>query len=86
VSPVVAYLSSEACTDTGRIISSVAGNISRVHYAESPGVQFDPREVLDPDDIEAAWGEICDLSEAQPVEPGPLGDMVGRLTRMGLLG
>ncbi|MEA2180004.1 MAG: hypothetical protein QOG77_3301 [Solirubrobacteraceae bacterium] len=86
VSSVVAYLSSEACTDTGRIISSVAGNISRVHYAESPGVQFDPREPLDPDDVESAWEEINDLSEAKPVSPGPLGDMVGRLTRMGLIG
>jgi NAD(P)-dependent dehydrogenase (short-subunit alcohol dehydrogenase family) len=86
VSPVVAYLCSEACTDTGRIISAVAGNVSRVHYAESPGVQFDPRAPLHPDDIEASWEEICDLDEAQPVEPGPLGDMVGRLTRMGLLG
>ena len=86
VSSVVAYLCSEACTDTGRIISSVAGNISRVHYAESPGVQFDPRLPLDPDDVEAAWEEINDLSEAKPVSPGPLGDMVGRLTRMGLIG
>jgi NAD(P)-dependent dehydrogenase (short-subunit alcohol dehydrogenase family) len=86
VSSVVAYLCSESCTDTGRIISSVAGNVSRVHYAESPGVQFDPRERLDPDDVEAAWEEICDLSEAKPVSPGPLGDMVGRLTRLGLIG
>jgi NAD(P)-dependent dehydrogenase (short-subunit alcohol dehydrogenase family) len=85
VSSVVAYLCSEACTDTGRIISSVAGNVSRVHYAESPGVQFDPREPLDPDDVEAAWAEINDLSEAKPVSPGPLGDMVGRLSRMGLI-
>jgi hypothetical protein len=86
VSPVVAYLCSEACTDTGNIIWSVAGKVARVFYAETPGVQFDPSEALDPDDIEAAWPRIMDAEGAQPAAPGPIGDAAERLTQMGLIG
>jgi NAD(P)-dependent dehydrogenase (short-subunit alcohol dehydrogenase family) len=86
VSPVVAYLSSESCTDTGCIIWSVAGKVARVFYAETPGIQFDPSAPLDPDDVEAAWPRIIDADGAQPAAPGPIGDAVQRLARMGLIG
>jgi hypothetical protein len=86
VSPVVAYLCSESCTDTGCIIWSVAGKVARVFYAESAGIQFDPSEALDPDDVEAAWPRIVDVDGAQPAAPGPIGDAVQRLARMGLIG
>jgi NAD(P)-dependent dehydrogenase (short-subunit alcohol dehydrogenase family) len=86
VSPVVAYLSSESCTDTGCIIWSVAGKVARVFYAEAPGIQFDPSAPLDPDDVEAAWPRIIDADGAQPAAPGPIGDAVQRLARMGLIG
>jgi NAD(P)-dependent dehydrogenase (short-subunit alcohol dehydrogenase family) len=86
VSPVVAYLASEACTDTGNIIWSVAGRVARVFYAETPGVQFDPAAPLDPDDIEAAWPQITDVEGATPAAPGPIGDAVERLTALGLIG
>ena len=86
VSPVVAYLSSESCTDTGCIIWSVAGKVARVFYAETPGVQFDPGEPLEADDIEAAWPRIVDVDGAQPAAPGPIGDAMERLARMGLIG
>jgi NAD(P)-dependent dehydrogenase (short-subunit alcohol dehydrogenase family) len=86
VSPVVAYLCSESCTDTGCIIWSVAGKVSRVFYAETPGIQFDPGEPLHPDDVEAAWPRIIDADGAEPAAPGPIGDAVQRLARMGLIG
>jgi NAD(P)-dependent dehydrogenase (short-subunit alcohol dehydrogenase family) len=86
VSPVVAYLCSESCTDTGCIIWSVAGKVARVFYAETAGIQFDPSEALDPDDVEAAWPRIVDVDGAQPAAPGPIGDAVQRLARMGLIG
>jgi NAD(P)-dependent dehydrogenase (short-subunit alcohol dehydrogenase family) len=86
VSPVVAYLCSESCTDTGCIIWSVAGKVARVFYAETPGIQFDPAAPLDPDDIEAAWPRIIDADGSQPAAPGPIGDAVQRLARMGLIG
>ena len=86
VSPVVAYLCSESCTDTGCIIWSVAGKVSRVFYAETPGVQFDPSEPLVADDVEAAWPRIIDVDGAEPAAPGPIGDAIQRLARMGLSG
>ena len=86
VSPVVAYLCSESCTDTGCIIWSVAGKVARVFYAETPGIQFDPSAPLDPDDVEAAWPRIIDADGSQPAAPGPIGDAVQRLARMGLIG
>ncbi len=86
VSPVVAYLCSEACTDTGNVIWSVAGTVARVFYAETQGVQFDPAAPLEPDDIEAAWSQITDVEGAQPAAPGPIGDAVERLSAMGLIG
>jgi NAD(P)-dependent dehydrogenase (short-subunit alcohol dehydrogenase family) len=86
VSPVVAYLCSESCTDTGCIIWSVAGKVARVFYAETAGIQFDPSEALDPDDVEAAWPRIVHVDGAQPAAPGPIGDAVQRLARMGLIG
>jgi hypothetical protein len=86
VSPVVAYLCSDSCTDTGTIVWSVAGKVARIFYAETAGVQFDPSEPLDPDDIEAAWPQIVDTDGAGPAAPGPIGDAVERLTAMGLIG
>ena len=65
---------------------SVAGRVSSVFYAETPGVQFDPAEPLDPDDVEAAWPQIVDTDGATPAAPGPIGDAVERLTAMGLIG
>jgi NAD(P)-dependent dehydrogenase (short-subunit alcohol dehydrogenase family) len=86
VSPVVAYLCSESCTDTGCIIWSVAGKVARVFYAETAGIQFDPSEPLDADDVEAAWPRIVDVDGAQPAAPGPIGDALQRLARLGLIG
>jgi NAD(P)-dependent dehydrogenase (short-subunit alcohol dehydrogenase family) len=86
VAPVVAYLASESCTDTGQIVWAVAGRVARVFYAETPGVQFDPAAALEPDDIEAAWPQIMDMEGAEPAAPGPIGDAVQRLAQMGLIG
>jgi NAD(P)-dependent dehydrogenase (short-subunit alcohol dehydrogenase family) len=86
VAPVVAYLASESCTDTGQIVWAVAGRVARVFYAETPGVQFDPAAPLDPDDVEAAWAQITDAEGAAPAAPGPIGDAVQRLSGMGLIG
>ncbi len=56
VSPLVAYLASEGCTDTGRIFSVGGGYIARVAILEGAGVAFDG--VPDPDDIAARWDEV----------------------------
>jgi NAD(P)-dependent dehydrogenase (short-subunit alcohol dehydrogenase family) len=62
VSPLVAYLASEACTDTGRIYSVGGGYMARVAILEGEGATFDG--VPTPDDVADAWEQI------QQVGPG----------------
>jgi NAD(P)-dependent dehydrogenase (short-subunit alcohol dehydrogenase family) len=56
VSPLVAYLASDACTDTGRIFSVGGGYVARVALLEGPGATFD--HVPTPEDIADAWARI----------------------------
>jgi hypothetical protein len=56
VSPLVAYLTSEACTDTGRIFSVGGGYVARVALLEGAGATFDT--VPTPEDIADAWSAI----------------------------
>jgi NAD(P)-dependent dehydrogenase (short-subunit alcohol dehydrogenase family) len=69
VSPLVGYLASEACTETGRIYSVGGGYIARVAIVEAPGATFE--EGFGPDDVAAKFGEISEL---------PLGDGVAEFT------
>jgi NAD(P)-dependent dehydrogenase (short-subunit alcohol dehydrogenase family) len=62
VSPLVAYLASEACTDTGQIYSVGGGYVARVAILEGEGATF--QAVPTPEDIAGAWADI------QRVGPG----------------
>jgi NAD(P)-dependent dehydrogenase (short-subunit alcohol dehydrogenase family) len=62
VAPLVAYLASEACTDTGRIYSVGGGHIARVAILEGAGTTFET--VPSPEDVAARW------EEANEVGPG----------------
>ncbi len=62
VSPLVAYLASEGCTDTGRVYSVGGGYVARVAILEGEGVTFD--DVPSPDDIAEQW------EQANEVGPG----------------
>jgi NAD(P)-dependent dehydrogenase (short-subunit alcohol dehydrogenase family) len=59
VSPLVAYLTSEACTETGRIFSVGGGYIARVAIVEGPGATF--KEGFTPEDVQDRFGEIAEL-------------------------
>jgi NAD(P)-dependent dehydrogenase (short-subunit alcohol dehydrogenase family) len=56
VSPLVAYLASEACTDTGRIYSVGGGYMARVAILEGEGATFDG--VPTPDDVADKWDQL----------------------------
>jgi NAD(P)-dependent dehydrogenase (short-subunit alcohol dehydrogenase family) len=56
VSPVVAYLASEACTDTGHIYSVGGGYVARVAIVEGRGTAFDG--VPSPEDVADRWSDI----------------------------
>ena len=56
VSPLVAYLVSEDCTDTGRIYSVGGGYMARVALLEGEGATFEG--VPSPDDVAAVWDQL----------------------------
>jgi NAD(P)-dependent dehydrogenase (short-subunit alcohol dehydrogenase family) len=59
VSPLVGYLASEACTETGRIFSVGGGYIARVAIVEGPGATFEAG--FGPDDVAARFDEISNV-------------------------
>jgi NAD(P)-dependent dehydrogenase (short-subunit alcohol dehydrogenase family) len=83
VSPAVAWMCSEACTQTALIIAASAGGFTRVKFFETEGVQFDPLKIPDASEFETAIAELCDLTTAKPTELGFLGDAVQRLKALG---
>ncbi|MBM3645474.1 MAG: SDR family oxidoreductase [Alphaproteobacteria bacterium] len=61
VSPMVAWLCSDACTRTGEIWSAGAGFFSRIEYREGPGVRIAGRAPT-PEDVAANIEPIADLT------------------------
>ncbi|QBI19396.1 SDR family oxidoreductase [Egibacter rhizosphaerae] len=60
VSPVVAYLLSDACRETGAIVAAGGGHVARVAVAQGDGVQFD--RVPTPDEVADHWGDITTVN------------------------
>ena len=67
VSPLVAYLASEQCQESGQIYAVGGGYVSRVAIVEGSGAYFDAAATLTPEQIAERWGEISDLSKARPM-------------------
>ena len=63
VSPVVAYLSSEACEDSGQVYSVGGGYVGKVQVVEAKGARFEGE--LSIEDVAARWSDIGDLSDAR---------------------
>ncbi|MGH3443145.1 MAG: SDR family oxidoreductase [Nitriliruptorales bacterium] len=70
VSPLVAYLVSEACSATGQVFYAGGGYYARVAIMEGTGAVFD--EVPSPEDIEERWEELTTMEGAR--EFGNLGE------------
>ncbi len=64
VSPLVAYLCSEACQETGQTYAVGGGYASRVAIMEAPGVVLDVAS-LTPEAVVEQWGKINDMSGAR---------------------
>ena len=71
VSPMVVYLASEACEETGHVYSVAGGRVARIVTMETPGVVFD---VLTPEAIGGRIGQINGRSNQDLVEPSSLDD------------
>ncbi|HTY34258.1 SDR family oxidoreductase [Mycobacterium sp.] len=63
VAPVVAYLCTEECSDTGSVFVVGGGKVQRVALFENQGINFDKPPSVD--DVASHWNEITDLSSAQ---------------------
>jgi NAD(P)-dependent dehydrogenase (short-subunit alcohol dehydrogenase family) len=66
VAPLVLYLCSERCTDSGLILNAGMGFFSRAAVVNGPGVDIGDGEALPtPTDIHRQWDEIDSLEEAK---------------------
>ncbi len=79
VSPLVGYLSSPACEESGSVFSVGGGYVARVAIIEGEGVAFD--DVPTVEDVAARFEQIRALG--QPTEfRGGLGDQVARMSEV----
>jgi NAD(P)-dependent dehydrogenase (short-subunit alcohol dehydrogenase family) len=70
VAPVVGYLMSEQCTDTGCVFVVGGGNIQRVAQFQNKGVSFSEPPTVD--ELTERWSEIVDLTNVE-LGANPLG-------------
>jgi len=84
VSPLVVFLASEACTDTGHVYSIGGGYLARVAMVEGAGTTFDG--VPSPDDIADRWEDVNRISLGEGVgEFANLFEQTGRIiTALGI--
>lgn len=62
VAPLVVYLCSEECQESGFIYSAGGGYFSRIAYFEGEGIFLGTGEEITIEDLKARWSEINDLS------------------------
>ncbi|WP_280342020.1 SDR family oxidoreductase [Nocardia neocaledoniensis] len=64
VAPVVGYLLTEECEDSGTVVVAGGGQVHRVQYFQSQGATFDETPTID--EVAARWKEITDMTGSEP--------------------
>ncbi len=66
VAPLVMYLSSEECSDSGMIFNCAAGWFSRTAVVCAPGVKIgDGSALITPEQVRDNWGKITSVENAE---------------------
>ena len=84
VAPMVAWLASENCTQSGAVLSAGGGYFYKVAFFKGPGVQFDPQEPITLEMIDQSWPRIADVSKVEPFM-GTLAGLEPNLRKLGRL-
>ena len=79
VSPLVTYLCSPACEESGSVFSVGGGYVARVAVVEGEGVAFD--DVPTVEDVAARFAELRELGDATEFRGG-LADQVARMSEV----
>ena len=64
VSPLVAFLCSDECKETGSLFEVGGGWMGKVRWERSLGIGFNPDEGFTPDDVAANFDKLCDFEGA----------------------
>jgi 3-hydroxyacyl-CoA dehydrogenase/3a,7a,12a-trihydroxy-5b-cholest-24-enoyl-CoA hydratase len=64
VSPLVAYLVHESCTETGGLYEVGGGTFTKLRWQRTEGKTFKLGRAITPEAVQKAWAEVTDFSKA----------------------